>query len=1031
MAHSLTPQHIQFTPGMREDLTDELAPPGSLIVAKNIRYSKLGGIFARPGTSLQSSVTVGTSDEIQNSGGISLLASLGESPVLATKQGKVFSKDTATGGLFNFLGNFSTVLPVSRRSGLITERNGSILRSGQKYAIAANAAGYVLTASSDGSGVLCIALDAPDGTRLVSDYSITASHCSAICTTNGELIMVTQNGTALTGHAFVMSAGVLTYSSAALTNLNNANQYWDITKGPSNSWYLLYQNTATNITLERYSVALAILAFNIVAITVAGNCPCSIFWDDVNSRVWAGWVNDPAVTGEKRIRAWTTAGTALSAVTTLSTSTFGGPPLIGKPGTIGDVFLTYNRNDNVVGPSGIRTVFGYATLPGVAANPCTTVSYSAWWVYAISKPDDKQRSWCVATRAGTTIGYVAGVAVTMRSLLLRWTADASFGSSIVELSGPTYEEDDFGTFPAAVFAHVSNHSGLVTFAVPRQLRLGYTAGGAASPLRVLDVYQYEDQDAHQWRSTVDAAGTIVVAGQPIAFAGRSRSIGSLFGPVVNPRQGGAEIGFPFTPQITARTLAGGALTGTYSYTAVFEWIDTNGARHRSHPSDPVTVVFAAQQATLEISAPNWSQRWDPSASSYPVVHIYRTEAGGVVQWRVTPGGGAPIANDTADGRITYVDNATDAVLLITGEALYTDQALCDYDLAPSCRFMWRDERRVWFGGLWEADQVACTLDLIPDQPIESSDFAGLNGPAFRVLIGEPATGGEYQDGVNYVFAKQAIYAFSGDGPDRQGNGDFSRPRVITRETGCIDYRSVRATSRGIFFQSARGIELIPRGGGNPQFVGAGIIDLVATYSECLGTAVHSDGKGRTLRILMRNPSNAEHIVAVYDLNLGIWSYDSYPYGVEVIGEWPTGTAFGLIDQSETVCALVETNDSTDKQDGGGGITCELRTHVIRPWGLVGFGRLNSVNAIFSKTNTSDSVAVSVELDGVAAGSGGWSLDGTSGSEYREVTVCKEGTGFDVTIALTRSTESNTPVFHGFTIETGQHQGSRRNPAANQ
>lgn len=1030
VAHSLRTDHVQLSPGMRQDLTPENAPAGTLALAQNVRYVKSGGISLRPGFDYVASTTQGNTHEIQGSGGLSFISAVGETPALGTAAGKVFAQDTGS-GLFNFCGNFSTVVPVRRRRGLITERAGSV--SSDKYGIASNSDGYVLIAACDVSGQLSVALEAPDGTRIVDDYSLgPATKCSAI-SVNGVFVVVSQNGTTLTARAFVLTAGALTYNQVSAGALFNSSKYWDICEGPSGTWFIVYQDTATNITIAQLNSVPAALATGFVSITVAGNVPVSVFWDDTNARLWIGWWNDPGVTGEVRLRAFTSAGTALCAITTLATSTFARPPLLGMPGALGSAFFTYNRLNT-------RTVFGYVTLPANAANQCTSVSYSAWWVCAISKPDARQRSWCKTVRS-TPPGYTSGDTIVERSLLLKWEADASFGSSAVELSGPLYENADFLTVPIDQFASASNKGSSIIFATTRVVR--NTAVGQV--LRVIDVYQYQDVTMHATRSCVALGSSLAISGQPSTVFGRGRGVGSLSGPIVQARQGGVEIGFPLSPQITllTQTTVGGLVVGgTYSYVAVFEWISTSGERHRSAPSDPVSVTMTAGNFGVDvtISAPNWGQRWDPSVSSYPVVHVYRTENGGTVHYRATPGSGAPVANDVTDGLVVFSDPLTDAQLLSQGDALYTDAALCDYDLAPSARFMWRDERRVWFGGLWEPEQVACSLDIIPAQPIEYSDFEGLNGPVFRVLIGEPVTGGAYQDGVNYVFAEKAIYVFSGEGPDRQGNGDFSRPRIITSETGCIDYRSVIATSRGIFFQSTRGIELLPRGGGTPQFVGAGIQDLLAEYPTVLGAAIHLSVSSRSVRFVLSSAVDLEStIVAVYDLDIGAWSYDTTTQAISCIGSWPSGTAMGLRSQSDTNCALSDSKTASSHEDGGGfAPTLQLRTNVVRPWGLAGYGRLNSVTALFSSATATISLTMGAVLDDPATPGGsslskGWAFTGAGPrSDYRELTVTRECTGFALTITLA-NTGSPTlyPAIHGLTIEAQQLEGARRLPASEQ
>ncbi len=1020
MAHSLKLDHIQLLPGMRQDLATENAPAGTLVDAKNVRYGKSGVIYARPGTSLVSSATHGTAHEIQGSGGLSLLATSGSAAVVGTQQGKVFARDS-TGGLWNFCGRFSTCLPLKKRSGLITEMNGGYAVT--KYGNAANADGYVLTASSDGGG-FTVALDSSSGARIYRDDALNGSKVLCVALPNGQFVLVAQNVSALVGYVFTVTAGVVTVTTGTVATLNDPGQYWDIAAGSASTWYLAYQSGATNLRLSSFTTA-SFTETTLVNETVAGNCPCSVWCDTANSRLWLGWQNDPGITGEVRMRGYGLTGTPLCAVTTLDTDQNYRMPLFGPPPSSGSVFFTFNRFE-FAGEAVRSVVYGTATIAG-AGNPVTiSGSGTSWFVTSISKPDALQRSWVYTTAYPVVFVGTTG-AWEQRALLLRWDT-INYNGSHVELSCPTFETDSPAGFPTVdMFGSVSNHSGLCTFAIPTRLR----QGGSFDGLYGIEVYQYESIERHPWRSAVQFAETLVVAGQPVeVFAsGAGETTGAT------AIHGSPEVGFTDAPVIVSPLLAStglGQLTllGTYSYQVVREWIDMYGRRHRSQPSQPVSVTLFGTENTveLEISCPNHGERYEDAFFSYPVYHVYRTLNGEQTHYRVTPGSGAPVASSSF-GLVSYTDTLSDANALLVGEALYTDAGLCDYNLAPSCRFVWRDERRVWFGGLWEADQVHCSLDLFPQQPLESSDFAGGNGPVFRVLIGEPVTAGAYQDGVNYVFTTSAIYAFSGDGPDRQGNGDFSKPRVLTRAAGCVDYRSVLVTSKGIFFQSARGIEILPRGGNDPIFIGAGIQDLLRLYPTCLGVALHSDRATRTARFLLRGGTN---IVAVYDLDLGVWSYDEQPYLVTTIGEWPEGTAFGLSDQSAASCALLEPDDSALFSDNGVAYVLALTTHTIRPWGPAGFGRINAIVPVFTAPSAGDTLTLNVALDTVGlVGSKPWTLAAATGAQYREYTVAKEATSFDVRLSYTRALGTNTPGFLAYSVELQQLPGARRNPASSQ
>lgn len=1025
MAHPLKTDHVQLIPGMRNDLTRENAPAGTLYAAQNVRYGKSGGISIRRGTSLVPSATVGTTHEIQNHALSYLSSAGGETALLGTVEGKSFALDT--NGQFSFCGRFSTCLPIARTLGLITERDSGFGET--RYGVASNPDGYTLIAAGNGGGTITSVIQSSDGTRLAYNTAL-GTKCAAICV-DDSLVLVVQNSTDLTAYVYTVTAGVPAVASASIATLDVNTRNWDIAPGPPTFWYLIRQTNGTTLTLASLNLTPAIVNAAIATNTVSGNCRCTVAFVAANFRIWMGWCDAGA--SSVRARAYSSiSGTAVCAVTTIATGTL--PPLIGPPpsGSTSSAVFTVNN----VSSSAPSLTYGTLTLPANAANPATVASDSIYFVHALSKPDSGQRSWVVTLP--TTTGFaVFGAVFAQRFLLLAWETETRTGAS-VQLATDVFEQDLLIGFPAGdLFFAVSEQSGICLAALPRRLRI--TSGTvAAAGLNGLDLFKYESVESHASRSVVSIGRTAVVAGQPVeTFANAfGIALNSSGGGLPTSRNGSSEIGFSGAPQIVSlvESSSGGGLatTGTYSYTVVTEWIDMFGRRHRSTPSAPKTITLTGvnNAVTITITCPDYGERWARAISTVPVHHVYRTEDDGQVHFRVTPGAGAPGAYAPGSGTAAFLDLMSDANLTLIGDAVYVDAALCDYSLAPSCRFVWRDEKRVWFGGLWEADQVACSLDLIPGQPIEFSDFEGLNGPVFRVLVGEPVTGGAYQDGVNYVFGKRAIYAFSGDGPDRQGNGDFSRPRVITTEVGCVDYRSVIATSLGIFFQSDRGIELLPRGGGNPVFVGAGIQGLLDTFPIVLGAALYADSASRTVRFLVSNSNSlVGSAVAVYDLDIRAWSYDIYPFAHSVIGSWPTGIVFGFADQSETECACIESNDIA-YEDFSNPVTMELITHTMRPWGLTGYGRLNSAQALLSRASGADQLTFTATVDGADV-SKSFTLDSTSGALYRELTIVRECTGFYFTVSLQRAGLPNWPTIHGITVEAQQLEGSRRLPASEQ
>lgn len=292
-----------------------------------------------------------------------------------------------------------------------------------------------------------------------------------------------------------------------------------------------------------------------------------------------------------------------------------------------------------------------------------------------------------------------------------------------------------------------------------------------------------------------------------------------------------EAGFVREPAVVGSAVpaGGGSMTpsSTYSYAAVYQSESESGIE-RSAPSLPVQAVLGAgdSQVTTVWTTMEFGQRDQVSC------RIYRTVANGSVFYLVNQFDATPGSNAT--GLRTFVDLASDADI-IQNEALYINigQELPAANY-PACSFANVGGSRLWVGGGFTGNIVTASKRFVPYIAPEFAD-----DDAFRVSLPADCTGGAWCDS-QVLFTQEGIYVVSGEGPDGAGEGFFTTSR-LPFNIGCIDWRSVGTCDMGVFFQSARGLHLLPRGFGQPIPMDQ-VIDTLTTYP--IITSARSDYSSR-------------------------------------------------------------------------------------------------------------------------------------------------------------------------------------------
>jgi hypothetical protein len=256
---------------------------------------------------------------------------------------------------------------------------------------------------------------------------------------------------------------------------------------------------------------------------------------------------------------------------------------------------------------------------------------------------------------------------------------------------------------------------------------------------------------------------------------------------------------------------------------------------------------------------------------------------------------------------------------------------------------------------------------------------------------------------------------------------------VSGSTGCISHLSILETSIGVFFQSEEGIELLPRGLGEPQFVGMPVQDSM--YSSALGgiamvvsAAVVTTFRGRTARFVLDD--GADGVILVYDLDTQAWSRDDYGVAIAAVCDTSGGAVLAKRDLA-TAGFLLE--DLSLDQDSTGGTPTDIASSLVwaelRPFGVAGFGRFGSAIALFDSRSApssgyrAGSATITLSVD--SRTEVGKSFTMTSLTEtaayQRNVPATQEGTCG----ALTLSTTVGGWRFVGWTVEAEDLGGGRR------
>lgn len=230
--------------------------------------------------------------------------------------------------------------------------------------------------------------------------------------------------------------------------------------------------------------------------------------------------------------------------------------------------------------------------------------------------------------------------------------------------------------------------------------------------------------------------------------------------------------------------------------------------------------------------------------------------------------------------------------------LYTTGGEVPNACPPSVRCMTIHQNRIVVGGADDATVIWLSKEITEQDAPTFSDILTV-----RIADGGAVTGLGSLSRALVVFKDSQIHVLTGDMPDNTISGGMSRsalstvigePYRLVNGLGCISPRSVVSTPAGIFFQSARTIELM---GQNMAItpIGLRVMDLLETYHDVVSTthkAVDSEvvfccQKPSVLAGTNSDAVGEQYVLLVYNYAEDIWSkhtFAGFGYGNATIGE---------------------------------------------------------------------------------------------------------------------------------------------------
>jgi hypothetical protein len=933
---------IPIIPGVRQDINRYVgAPAGTLSTALNVRYKRTGEVQRRNG--FASNVAISTADKSH------LLAPCVDLAIW-NNQGKVYYGPLAAGQSQN-VGFFPTLRPLMSQ-GTVTADSAAYPGPGLP-SVGVTSTGYSLIAfsgqeSPSGTRYVHYQHRHPDG-RILSSGTLSVSSTSVVpaprvVALGDELILCYRNTSTVISCNRFQTGGTISSSTVTYAGLDS----WDICPRTSTRW-VLATSDGTDVVLRDMSGTATVSASNTYTPGVGVNA-LSVY---ANATRWfVGFVS----TNSGRVLVYTSIAAPTSVTCWGSDAGCDLPPAIGPYQSTDSVVRVVGSSfDEFVDGAEVMTTCRYRS--GLLSG----TSYSAdsdtpWGVFPLSKPFGDKGQYTIVDRISDLEmdpdANDSDLKV-HRGILRR---DDSTERHVWDMSLHMHNRNEGGAIsgPAWPIEVATDLDGMYLFFDKKILPRGdiRTAWNAYFELVGFGPDNVHPELGRGFCQTLDATS---VGGQLCDFS-PAQAVANRDSSTV---PAGIDIGFPTPPGISGGVShASGPLeeNSTYQFLCVYRYHDALGRIHWSALSNKVSITTGAGEegATIYVTLEDVTRK---SFSQDITLEIYRTEKNGSTFYLESSVRGSPL--DSGEGTVLYTTANSDATL-VTRELLYTHSRV-EYHMPPAARYVVHTKNRTWLGGLMRGNILQASAPRVSNEiPLFNNDI-----PNFKVSIPQNCTGLAGLGDVVIAFSKGAIFAVYGEGPNDRGEGFFSEPQVISLAVGCINSRSIVQAEDCVLFQSSRGIEILGRGLGAPEYIGSPIRDELASRPFVMSAWYNATD--RTAHFIVATayadpPSNVR--ILVYDFEAGAWSVDTAVDGTVTLGTYVPDIGNVIWQRGDGATGgTIYTESSSQTNDGVTAFVSTLEFHDIYPFAQKGpDGRGPSGRDVKGVVNCFDMVVLPVAGD---------------------------------------------------------------------
>jgi hypothetical protein len=440
--------------------------------------------------------------------------------------------------------------------------------------------------------------------------------------------------------------------------------------------------------------------------------------------------------------------------------------------------------------------------------------------------------------------------------------------------------------------------------------------------------------------------------------------------------------------------AGGTIAaGTYGIAVVFEWFDADGNRYQSAPAvRTVTTTGATSSIAWTVDTLGASL-----VGSYRrTVAVYMTLAGGTTYYRQD-------ISAPSSGTITFVPVGTSEILYTIAEPPRIEPGNAQCVGVADSRWWAADGTRVYYSHRAEAGFAA--------------QFAT---GALYLDCSERIHGIGELDEMPLLLGESRIYRVVGDGPDRTGGGGVYLVQPIAGALGMVPGTPVLSSTIGVWYETRRGLALMPRGGGAPVLQVA--IDLTG-----LTGAVELPTEEQ---IVFTGSVGGVLAVGYYDIRTGSWSRWTPPYW-RTVGSWRSSLLAG-----SGPYVFQQASGSTDYRDASESnaliaYTLVAATGDLRPAGTAAPVQWGTVSVLTGSGGASTTLTTTVRSDSDAGSVVATSQPATITADRQKVRVQPQYASADaISVSWTLTPVSGQAAdWCGATIEATPQGGSTRVPSA--